>query len=260
MPDARVSSASLAAPAAATPERSPLTSAAKTGTPAREKPSAITCKVTVFPVPVAPATRPWRLERRSNSVSSTLPLPTRMSSATARAPNYRVRSLKRPLRLVHAGKTRLLGGPLYGDAAGLQPLQYAALAQQRSHIDQCDGLARLIQCRVDGGNISGDIASIDIVEFLHRPHQAIAQTPFAVMGLDRLDIADRPGARGRVGMTQRPGHIFQGLGQAGVLLGRRQPENLTHSIHGREIGHRPVGNALAAGQILDGVARLTKRE
>ena len=46
------------------PERSPLMSAAKTGTPAREKPSASTCRVTVLPVPVAPVTSPWRLARR----------------------------------------------------------------------------------------------------------------------------------------------------------------------------------------------------
>ena len=39
-------------------------SAANTGTPAREKPSASTCRVTVLPVPVAPVTRPWRLAER----------------------------------------------------------------------------------------------------------------------------------------------------------------------------------------------------
>ena len=47
------------------PERSPLMSAANTGTPAREKPSASTCSVTVLPVPVAPVTRPWRLASAS---------------------------------------------------------------------------------------------------------------------------------------------------------------------------------------------------
>src|SRR5688572_22318568 len=45
----------------ARPLRSPLTSAAKTGTPAAEKPSARSCRVTVLPVPVAPAIRPCRL-------------------------------------------------------------------------------------------------------------------------------------------------------------------------------------------------------
>ena len=43
------------------PTRSPLMSAANTGTPAAEKPSASTCSVTVLPVPVAPVTSPWRL-------------------------------------------------------------------------------------------------------------------------------------------------------------------------------------------------------
>ena len=40
------------------PARSPLTSAIKTGTPMRLKASAIRCRVTVLPVPVAPAMRP----------------------------------------------------------------------------------------------------------------------------------------------------------------------------------------------------------
>ena len=42
------------------PERSPFTSAIKTGTPAPENPSARTCRDTVLPVPVAPVMRPWR--------------------------------------------------------------------------------------------------------------------------------------------------------------------------------------------------------
>ena len=41
-------------------------SAANTGTPAAEKPSAITCSETVLPVPVAPVTRPWRLASLSS--------------------------------------------------------------------------------------------------------------------------------------------------------------------------------------------------
>ena len=36
-------------------------SAKKTGTPAKEKLSAIFCRVTVLPVPVAPVISPWRL-------------------------------------------------------------------------------------------------------------------------------------------------------------------------------------------------------
>ena len=50
-----------ACPATARPATSPFTSARNTGTPIREKPSASVISVTVLPVPVAPATRPWRL-------------------------------------------------------------------------------------------------------------------------------------------------------------------------------------------------------
>src|SRR5690606_21173727 len=49
------------APATPRPHRSPLMSAANTATPASLNCSASRCKVTVFPVPVAPATRPCRL-------------------------------------------------------------------------------------------------------------------------------------------------------------------------------------------------------
>ena len=52
---------SFAAPGVLMPERSPLMSAAKTGTPAALSCSASSCSVLVFPVPVAPATRPCRL-------------------------------------------------------------------------------------------------------------------------------------------------------------------------------------------------------
>ena len=48
-------------PAAASPVKSPLTSARNTGTPMAEKWSASTCSETVLPVPVAPVIRPWRL-------------------------------------------------------------------------------------------------------------------------------------------------------------------------------------------------------
>ena len=53
--------ADCCAPAWPMPDRSPFTSAMKTGTPSAEKPSAMVCRVTVLPVPVAPAIRPWRL-------------------------------------------------------------------------------------------------------------------------------------------------------------------------------------------------------
>ena len=51
---------SLGSPGAAMPDTSPLMSARKTGTPAALSCSAITCRVLVLPVPVAPATRPCR--------------------------------------------------------------------------------------------------------------------------------------------------------------------------------------------------------
>ena len=43
------------------PERSPLMSAVNTGTPWADSCSARSWRVTVLPVPVAPAMRPWRL-------------------------------------------------------------------------------------------------------------------------------------------------------------------------------------------------------
>ena len=42
------------------PERPPFMSAMKQGTPAWLNVSVITCRVTVLPVPVAPAINPWR--------------------------------------------------------------------------------------------------------------------------------------------------------------------------------------------------------
>ncbi len=44
-----------------------MTSATKTGTPALESCSAMPCRVLVLPVPVAPATRPWRLSMPSGT-------------------------------------------------------------------------------------------------------------------------------------------------------------------------------------------------
>ena len=51
----------LSSPGLAMPERSPLTSANSTGTPASDSWPASPCSVFVLPVPVAPATRPCRL-------------------------------------------------------------------------------------------------------------------------------------------------------------------------------------------------------
>jgi len=69
---ARSATLALPPPGFAMPERSPLTSAMNTGTPIRENPWARVCSVTVLPVPVAPAIRPWRLARAGRSRSSTL--------------------------------------------------------------------------------------------------------------------------------------------------------------------------------------------
>src|SRR3954465_3728944 len=74
---------SLGSPASEIPERSPLMSAANTGTPARANPSAITCSETVLPVPVAPVTRPCRLASESVSQAGSSPLPMKIFSAVS---------------------------------------------------------------------------------------------------------------------------------------------------------------------------------
>ena len=58
-------------PGAPTPDRSPLTSTANTGTPAAESWPASSWRVLVLPVPVAPAIRPWRLIRESGTWTRT---------------------------------------------------------------------------------------------------------------------------------------------------------------------------------------------
>src|SRR5580698_8528804 len=60
-------------PACEIPERSPFTSAANTGTPIELRASAITCSVTVFPVPVAPATKPCRFVIPASKYNSSAP-------------------------------------------------------------------------------------------------------------------------------------------------------------------------------------------
>ncbi len=52
------------------PDKSPLTSAMKTGTPISDSACASTCKVTVLPVPVAPVMQPWRFAMAGSSASS----------------------------------------------------------------------------------------------------------------------------------------------------------------------------------------------
>src|SRR6476620_1697330 len=78
-------SLSFGDPAMASPATSPFTSAMNTGTPMRDRPSASVIKVTVLPVPVAPATRPWRFayagSRWTGPLSGVVTaLPTRMGS------------------------------------------------------------------------------------------------------------------------------------------------------------------------------------
>ncbi len=80
---ARLRMKSLGSPASEMPERSPLISAANTGTPARANPSAITCSDTVFPVPVAPVTRPCRLASPSVSQAGCSPLPMKTLSSVS---------------------------------------------------------------------------------------------------------------------------------------------------------------------------------
>src|SRR6266849_6788835 len=74
---------SLASPTSEIPDRSPLMSAANTGTPARAKPSAMTCNETVFPVPVAPVTRPWRFASPSVSQTGCSPFPMKIFSSVS---------------------------------------------------------------------------------------------------------------------------------------------------------------------------------
>ena len=80
---ARLTIKSLGSPTSEMPERSPLISAANTGTPARANPSAITCNETVFPVPVAPVTRPWRFASPSVSQTGCSPFPMKIFSSVS---------------------------------------------------------------------------------------------------------------------------------------------------------------------------------
>ena len=77
-PTVRARSLSLASAVAGrlVPDKSPLTSAKKTGTPRLDKPSASTFTDTVLPVPVAPAINPWRFASCNRSCCGVSPLPT----------------------------------------------------------------------------------------------------------------------------------------------------------------------------------------
>ena len=68
---------SLYSPFSAVPDKSPLTSAMNTGTPASEKLSAITFEVIVLPVPDAPVIKPClfaRFRSKHDSTFSFLPI------------------------------------------------------------------------------------------------------------------------------------------------------------------------------------------
>ncbi len=73
----------LSSPGCDWPARSPFTSAMNTGTPMRLKPSAMRCRVTVLPVPVAPAISPWRLANCGKRQRSELDLAIRSGSGMA---------------------------------------------------------------------------------------------------------------------------------------------------------------------------------
>src|SRR6185312_11137819 len=80
---ARLRMKSLPSPTSEIPDKSPFISAANTGTPARAKPSAMTCSDTVLPVPVAPVTSPCRLASASVSHAVSSPLPMKIFSAVS---------------------------------------------------------------------------------------------------------------------------------------------------------------------------------
>ena len=75
----RLSILPLPCPGAHRPARSPFTSAMNTGTPSCEKPSASTCRVTVLPVPVAPAISPCRFAMDGRKLTApSFDVPTQM--------------------------------------------------------------------------------------------------------------------------------------------------------------------------------------
>ena len=72
---ARSTTFGLSPPGRGIPDRSPFTSAMKTGTPIALNPSARTLSVTVLPVPVAPAIRPCRFAIPGSRAISFFPFP-----------------------------------------------------------------------------------------------------------------------------------------------------------------------------------------
>src|SRR6476620_1897610 len=99
---ARLRMKSFPSPTSEIPDKSPLISAANTGTPARAKPSAMTCSDTVLPVPVAPVTRPCRLASASASHADCSPLPMKIFSSVSAVLLSEV-TIASPLRAHSAG-------------------------------------------------------------------------------------------------------------------------------------------------------------
>src|SRR3954451_917647 len=93
---------SLPSPTSEIPDKSPFISAANTGTPARAKPSAMTCSDTVLPVPVAPVTSPCLLASASVSHAVSSPLPMKIFSAVSAVLLSEV-AIASPLRAHRAG-------------------------------------------------------------------------------------------------------------------------------------------------------------
>src|SRR4051812_27574165 len=112
-------------PAMARPERSPFTSATNVGTPADDSPSTIPWRVTVLPVPVAPAISPWRLARVSSRLCA-LPPPDC-------APMKMPLSLTRHLRPRHFAQQQL---------QRKCAIQERACPLFRTYVDSDEGLGR----------------------------------------------------------------------------------------------------------------------
>ena len=102
----RFSAGPPGSPATPTPETSPFTSAANTATPAADSCSAIVCSVTVLPVPVAPATRPWRFIIRSGIWTTAAGSSSPSSHAASELDRRTVGGVRRRDRLAEVGAHR----------------------------------------------------------------------------------------------------------------------------------------------------------
>src|SRR6266446_8613884 len=138
---ARLTIKSLGSPTSEMPERSPLISAANTGTPARANPSAITCNETVFPVPVAPVTRPWRFASPSVSQTGCSPFPMKIFSSVSAILLSDV-AIASPLR-AHQGLNRPGTMILLHLASRLNPVNGIWGDRKPVHPDEIDRLRAL---------------------------------------------------------------------------------------------------------------------